>query len=191
MGLKVGLKQLSNAGHATGPSTRGSLGPGTRKDKSRHIPTSKVSRSVLCCSTSPPPLTCPPTGHQPPTITMGQHTAIPFRMAEGRSQSPGLQPLPPQHHPPVPVQRHPSLWAPAQEATRVGPPWPAPPPAPKEPASPPLQAGPSGEEVPAPTPPPSSGPIPARSPPPALSTSSIALAAAAEKASSGPCNCFT
>ena len=30
MGLKVGCKWLSSAGHATGPSPRGSLGPGVR-----------------------------------------------------------------------------------------------------------------------------------------------------------------
>ena len=41
--LKVGLKWLSNAGHTIGPSVRGSLGPSARKDKSRYMPTSKVS----------------------------------------------------------------------------------------------------------------------------------------------------
>ena len=126
VGLKVGLKWLSNAGHATGPSPRGSLGPGARQDKSRHTPTSKVSLFSLYCTVAQvhPPRTCPPNRTPTPTATMGKPTAVPLRMAEVRSQSPCPWPLPLWHHPPVPARCHPPPLAPAQEATRVGLPWP-------------------------------------------------------------------
>ena len=55
VGSKVNRKRLSSAGHATGPSLRGSLGLGARQDKSRHRPTSKVSWSVLHSGTVHPP----------------------------------------------------------------------------------------------------------------------------------------
>ena len=63
VGLKVGQKQLSSAGHATGPSPRGSLAPGARQDKSRHKPTLKVNQSVLHCDAVCPP----PHAHQQDT----------------------------------------------------------------------------------------------------------------------------
>ena len=114
VGLKVSHKQLSSAGHATGPSPRGSLGPGARQDKSRHKPTSKVSWSVLHCGASPPTPTCLPTGHQPPTTTTGQpqlsHSGWASMGQQGVSLH-CLQPFPPWHHPPVPAQRHPPPWA--------------------------------------------------------------------------------
>ena len=77
VGLKVGLKWPSGSGHATGPSPSGSLGLGAKQDKSRHKPTSRVSRSVLHRSANPPTPICLPTGYQLPTTTTGQPTTIP------------------------------------------------------------------------------------------------------------------
>ena len=170
---------FSNAGHATGPSLRGSLGPGC---KTRQVKTQAYFKGQSVCfapqrSPPTPPHACqqdtnPPQTNGPAHSCPGQDW-LSWASEESVSllstASPTTAPSPGACSAPST-----SMGPQAQEAPRASPPRPAPPLASKGFAIPPLPAGPWGEDVPAPSPPPITTSCPFQKFPPLYATASTA-----------------